>query len=168
MEYGKEPVGEKISSGFTDFLQNWFPSVFTGGLGVLLLGLWAGWFGQSFALAEKTILTAGWVVTSIILRLGTRSLRHVWLTDREILVEERGRKIGIPLEDVVEIKESRGRKVKTIRLLLRRASPLGDEVRFVPVWHGHFPFSEHPVVKEIKQKKRMLAGDSGEGRSLPG
>jgi hypothetical protein len=158
------PGAEKISSGFTDFLQNWFPSVFTGGLGIFLLGLWLGWFGHSFALAEKSILTVGWVVTSVILRLGTRSLRHVWLTDREILVEERGRKVGIPLEDVMEVKESRGRKVKTIRLVLRRASPLGDEVRFVPVWRGHFPFSDHPVVKEIQQKKRMLAGDSGEGR----
>ena len=104
-----------------------------------------------------------WAGTSILFKLGTLNLREVWMTDHEIIVSSGGHRVRVPLEEVSEIKETRGQKVKTVRLLLRGHSRLGSEVRFIPVHRGQVPFTDHPVVRQLRQRKMEVIDGGGVG-----
>lgn len=154
---------ERISSAATGFWKDFFPPLWTGVVGVGMMGVWFEWFGNPASMDLKLLGVVLWAGTSMLFRLSTRKLREVWMTDREVIVSSEGRRLRIPLGEVTEIKETRGQKIKTVRLHLRGHSALGSEVRFIPVHRGHLPFTDHPVVKELRQRKGDVAVGDGSG-----
>lgn len=149
---------ERISSASTGLWRDFFPHIWTVGVGFGMLGIWFEWFGRPTPPELKLLLALLWAVTSILFKLGTRNLREVWLMDQEMVVAMDGQRVRVPLEEVTEIKETRGQKVKIIRLLLRGESRVGSEIRFIPVQRAQLPFTDHPIVREIRDRKRQIAG----------
>ena len=148
---------EKISSEITGFLRNVFPSLWTGGFGFVAVGIWFEWFGQPTPEGQKLAIVALWAVISVLLPLWTRSLREVWVTDRELIVSSEGTQVRIPLTSVREIRESRGQKVKTIRILLKEETRIGSKIKFIPAHQLQAPFTDHPVVKDLRLRAAHIA-----------
>jgi len=161
MRPAAEGTGKLLSSGMTTFWRDLFPPIWTIGVGAGMLGIWLEVVGQPAFLGLKLLGGALWAGTSILFTLGSRRLRHVWLRGSDLVISSSGRKVTVPLQDVIEVSETRGRKIKTIKLVLRRGSPLGSEIRFIPPHRLHTPFTEHPVIGELRERKRQLAGSSG-------
>jgi hypothetical protein len=153
---------EIISSASTGFWRDLFPPIWTGAVGIGMLGIWFEWFGDPASMELKLLGAFLWAGTSILFRFGTKALREVWLSDSELIVSSDGHKVRIPLSEVREIKETRGQKVKTIRILLRGESRVGSEIRFIPVHRGQVPFTDHPAVQKLRQRMMEI---KGEGRA---
>ncbi len=159
--------GEKrISSGATFFWRDLFPWIWTIGVGIGMLGVWYEWFGKPASMEVKLLGMALWAGTSVLFRLGTRRLQEVWLSEGEVVVLAAGRRTRIPLREVTEVRESRGQKIKTVNLRLRRPSAVGQEIRFIPVHRFQAPFTDHPVVQELRQRREGLSavGDPDQPR----
>jgi len=152
---------KKLSSGLTSFLRDVFPSLWTVGVGAGMLGIWLDLFGQPATLGLKVLGGIMWVGTSVLFRAKTRNLYHVWLGEDQLLVEADGRRERVPLHDVTDFSESRAQKVKTIKLTLRPGSHLGPTLRFIPSHRFQAPFFEHPIIGEIKERKRVSSGLNG-------
>ena len=149
--------GKRISSGATFFWKDLFPWVWTIGVGIGMLGVWYEWFGEPASMEVKLLGMALWAGTSVLFRLGTKRLQEVWLEDGEVIVLAAGRRTHIPLREVTEVRESRGQKIKTIKLRLRRPSAVGQEIRFIPVHRFQAPFTDHPVVQELREMSEELS-----------
>jgi hypothetical protein len=156
----------RLSSGVTSFVRDVFPKIWTLGVGAGMAGIWLELFGEPEPMALKLAGVAVWAGTSILFTLTTRSLRDVWLHGSDLVVSSpsESRRVKIPVEDVLEMSETRGQKVKTVKIVLRRGSALGQSIRFIPRHAFQAPFSEHPVIGEIRERKRQLAGDAGSER----
>jgi hypothetical protein len=152
---------EKISSSMTRFLRDLFPPLWTGAFGVVMVGVWFEWFQEPTPQAQKLAVAFLWAVTSILIRLWTRSLREVWVTDQELIVTSDGHGVRVPFSAIRDIKESRGQKVKTVRLLLAEQTPVGTRIRFIPIHRFQAPFTDHPVVKELRQRTAHVPGPGG-------
>ena len=154
----------RLSSGMTSFVRDIFPKIWTLGVGAGMAGIWLELFGEPASLALKMAGVAIWAGTSILFTLTSLSLRDVWLHGSKLIVSSEGRPEEIPLEDVLEMSETRGQKVKTIKVVLRRGSAVGQTFRFIPRHAFQAPFSEHPVIGEIRERRKQLVGDSGSGQ----
>lgn len=157
---------ERLSSDATPFLKNVFPIVWTLGVGAGMVGIWLEFFGQPASIGLKILGGVFWLGTSVLFSAGSRQLHEVWVEGSNLVVRGSHRHERVPLSDVTKMTEARGQKVKTIKLHLRAGSPLGSAIRFVPRGHFQAPFSEHPVITKLKERKRLLAGESGP-RSIP-
>jgi len=122
-----------------------------------MLGIWMGWFGEPASLGVKVLGGVIWAGTSILFSAWSRRLRHAWLDGSDLIVSDEGRNVRIPLTDVTGMSETRGQRVKTIKLTLRPGSRLGSNVHFIPKSRFQAPFSEHPIIGEIREEKRKLA-----------
>jgi hypothetical protein len=148
----------------TGFLRETFPKIWTLGVGAGMAGIWLELFGEPASMSLKLAGVAIWAGTSILFTMTGRSLKDVWLHGSDLVVSSEGRQVRIPLEDVLEMSETRGQKVKTVKVVLRKGSAVGQSFRFIPRNAFQAPFSEHPVIGEIRERKRQLAGDSGSAR----
>jgi len=126
-----------------------------------MAGIWLEWFGGPASMGLKILGAILWGGTSILFSVGSRRMREVWLDGPDLLVLTSGRWVRVPLEDVTGMTENRGQKVKTIKLTLRPGSTLGTTVRFIPLHRFQAPFTEHPLIGELKERKRLLSGGSG-------
>lgn len=159
-------IGERrLSSTSTVWWRDIFPKVWTLGVGIGMLGIWLEWWGQPTPLGLKVLGGALWAGTSLLVSLFGRGLYDVWLEDDRLIVSKGGRRTEIPLRDVTGCSETRAQKIKSVKIELRAGSRLGPEIRFVPPLRLQAPFSDHPVVREIQERKRELAG-GGESRQL--
>jgi hypothetical protein len=161
MQPGTENTEKLLSSGMTTFWRDFFPPVWTIAVGAGMLGIWLEAFGEPASLGLKLLGGALWAGTSILFSLGTRRLRHVWLRGSDLIVSSSGRRVTVPLQDVIEVSETRYQKIKTIKLVLRQGSPLGSEIRFIPPPGFQAPFTEHPVIGELRERKRQLPASNG-------
>jgi hypothetical protein len=158
-------IGRKrLSSEGTVWWRDIFPPLWTVAVGIGMLGIWLEWWGHAVPLGLKIMGGVVWAGTSVLLALRGRSLHDVWLDGDRLYVSKGGPPREIHLRDVTGFSESRGQKLKTIKINLRPGSPLGAGIRFVPPLRFHAPFTEHPVIGEIKEQKRRLAGGSGKER----
>jgi hypothetical protein len=69
--------------------------------------------------------------------------------------------VVVHLGDVLEIKESHFQQIKTVTLKLRRPTPLGDSISFVPQGAGpfFFPLMTSPVAARLRERHQELAAD---------
>jgi len=130
-----------------------------------MLGIWLEWWGRPVSLEFKVVGGVVWVGTSIVVSLFSRALYDVWLEDDRLIVSKGGERTEIPLRDITGFSETRAQRIKSVKIELRPGSPLGSSIRFVPPLRLQAPFSDHPVVREIRERKRDLAG-GGESRQL--
>jgi hypothetical protein len=155
---------KKLSSESTVWWRDVFPPVWTVAVGIGMLGIWLEWWGSPTPLRLKIMGAVVWAVTSVLFALRGRLLHEVWLGKDRLYVSKGGPPREILLRDVTGLSESRGRKLKTIKINLRPGSPLGDVIRFVPPLRLHAPFTEHPVIGKIAEQKQRLPGTSGSAR----
>jgi hypothetical protein len=158
---------KRISSLATTFWKWIFPAAWVPGAGAIAIAAWLDLLRDPLPLLGKVGILGIWAGTSVLVVLGGRLLHHVWLEDDMLIVEGSGGRIRVPLEDVRDISETRFQKVKWIKLSLRRPTALGKEIRFAAPLTLRPPFADHPVVREIRERKRLLAGDRGDRKRLP-
>jgi len=163
----EEPGGRRLSSEGTVWWRSIFPRVWTLGVGIGMMGIWLEWWGHPAPMGLKVVGGVLWAGTSILFFLFGSTLHDVWLEDDRLVVSRGGRRLEIPLQDITGYSESRGQQIKTVKVKLRPGSPLGSGIRFLPPLRLQTPFSDHPVVREIQERKRELAGGRGSPR-LPG
>ena len=161
------PALERISSASTGFWKHVFPPIWTLGVGVGMLGLWFEWFGNPATTSLKLVGVALWAGTSILFRLGTRTLREVWLAGEELVVSLEGSKVRIPLTDVIGIEETRGQKLGFYPDRPRRWRTR-PEIRFIPVHRSQIPFTDHPIVRLLRERKVELRGPAEAPQVTPG
>jgi hypothetical protein len=125
-----------------------------------MAGIWFENVGEPAALSLKILGGVLWAGTSILFTVWSRGIYHVWLDGPDLIVLGSTRRIRVPLHDIVGMSETRGQRVKTIKLNLRAGSHLGSSIRFIPKHRMQVPFSEHPIIRELKERKRSLAGAS--------
>jgi len=157
---GDKEGAQRLSSTGTVWWRDIFPRVWTVGVGMGMIGLWMGWWGHPGPREVMALAAVLWAGTSILVTLFGRSLYDVWLDGHRLIVSKDGRTVEIPLQDIMGFSESRAQKIKTIRVKLRPGSPLEEGIRFVPPLHFQAPFSEHPVIREIQERKGELAQGS--------
>ena len=141
--------------------------MWTLGVGFGMMGIWMEWWGDPAPMRLKLLGLALWAGTSVLLSLFGRTLCDVWLEEDRLVVSRGARRREVPLAEITGLSETRGQKIKTVKIKLRPGSPLGDEIRFVPPLRLQAPFSEHPVIREIEERKRALAGGDGSPQRLP-
>jgi hypothetical protein len=71
-----------------------------------------------------------------------------------LVVVRHGQEHRVALGEVREISETRWSRVKTVTIALRPGSGLGEKIVFIPPLHA-FPFLDHPLVKELNQKRGL-------------
>jgi hypothetical protein len=160
--------GKRLSSGMTGFMRNIFPFLWTVGVGVGMAGIWFETVGEPATLTLKVLGGVLWAGTSILFTAWSRGIYHVWLDGADLIVLGSSRRVRVPLHDIIGMSETRGQRVKTIKLSLRTGSHLGPAIRFIPRHRMQAPFSEHPIIRELKEARRRLAGESGPGELRAG
>lgn len=160
--------GRRLSTGATTFWKSVFVPTWIGGIGAFNVALWMDLIGSPPApMAVKVAVLSLWMVFSPFFVWWSRRLSHVWLDGDDLLLRPGGRDYRIPLAQVREIEESRFQRVKLITLHLGRPSPFGDQIVFVAPFAFQKPFGDHPLVAELKERRRRLAGDDGRARLTP-
>jgi hypothetical protein len=124
-----------------------------------MLGIWMEWWGDPAPMKLKLLGLALWAGSSALFFLFGRTLCDVWLEADHLLISRGGRPEKVRLEEISGFSETRAQKIKTVKIKLRPGSVLGSEIRFVPALGFQAPFSEHPVIREIEERKRALAGN---------
>jgi hypothetical protein len=104
----------------------------------------------------KWMILAVWLVMCGVAFGYLWRLPRVWRDGDHLLVGDPRRGVRIPLSEVVEVRESRFQQMKTVTLELRRPTPLGRKIRFVPRGAGAFlfPLSWSPVAAELRDEVR--------------
>jgi len=156
---------ERLSSSMTSYLRSVVPPLATVVIGVAVGALSLGYVDPTVPVALRGALLVGWLAASVGMFKWLGSLRHVWLDGDDILVDDGERRVRVPLREVTEIRQSRFRKTKTITLELSRNTPLGDRVRFVPHIALVPNFMDHPVAKELRERRSEVL-HSGEHRPI--
>lgn len=154
-----EPSTElrRLTTGSTTFFKSVFAPTWISGIGAFNVVLWMDLIGSPPApLPVKIAILTLWLVFSPFFIWWSNRLRHVWFDGTDILLRSGQREHRIPLRDIREIKESRFQRVKLITLDLGRPTPLGDTVVFVAPFSFQAPFSDHPLVAELKERQRAL------------
>ena len=159
---------ERLSSVMTPYLRTVVPPATVVCLGVVAVGISLGYFDPTVPPVVRGLALAVWMVLSVLAFKWFRSFRHVWLDGDDLLVDNGERRVRIPLREVADVRQSHLQKTKTITLDLTRNTPLGDKVRFVPHFALRPGFMDHPVARELRERReRALAGGDDDGR-LPG
>lgn len=157
----------RISSTATAFWKRIFPPAWIALAGGGCLALILDLAGSGTPLAAKIVLGGAWTAGTPFFIWWGRRLKAVWLQGSELLVDTPMGRRRVHISDVREVTETRLQKIKLLRLELRREIPgIGREVVFIPPGGTLLPFRTHPLVGELRELKRRLAGrSSGE---IPG
>ena len=159
---------EPLTGGATVYFGRIFPIVWTTAVGAFTGAVWLDLLpeGPAPAVAKWALLGVWMVVSTVIIRT-FGGLRHVWRDGDELVVGDPQRGLRIGLRDVREVEESRFQQVKTVTLRLRRPTPLGDRISFVPRGPGafFFPLMDSSVAKELRERQRELAEEANRHRN---
>ena len=157
-----------LTGGTTVYFGRIFPAVWTTAVGALTGAVWLDLLPDApVPTAVKWALLSVWVAISTLLITHFGSLRHVWRNGDELIVGDPRRGLRIHLSEVREIKESHFQQIKTVTLKLRRPTPLGDCISFVPKGAGpfFFPLMSSPVAARLRERHEELAAEQ---HRLPG
>ena len=149
-----------LTGGSTDYFRKVFPIVWSTGVGALTVAVWMDLLGDAPApQLVKWALLAVWGGVSTLLFHVFGKLRRVWRDGDELLVGDPLRGLRIHLSEVREIKESRFTQIKTVTLKLRRPTPLGDSITFVPKGAGpvFFPLATSAIAEDLRERHKALA-----------
>lgn len=153
---------ERITTDATTFWKYVFPTTWITALGGFNVLLWLDMIGSPPApLAAKIAILTLWGIFSPFFLWWSSQMHHVWIDGDHLVVRPHGSPVRIPLNEVLEIKESRYQRVKVITLEFRREIPgIGKSLLFPAPFVFQKPFSDHPLVTELRQRKRLAAGIS--------
>jgi len=154
-----------LTSFSTTLVARVVPWAFTLITGAATVAVWLGLLGPDATTAlVKWSMVAVTVVGSAAQHFFLGRLRHVWLDGDTLIVGEARRGVRVSLRDVLEVKESRMQRLKTIKLRLSRATPQGDTIRFIPLgWAAWLtPWAASPLATELRERVPEL--DSGSDR----
>jgi hypothetical protein len=161
---------EILSSDSTMFWKRVFPAAWTVGVGAIAALAYLDLIGSPPAPAPvKIVLVGGWAVFSALFQHWFGRLQHVWRVGDNLVIGDRDRGLRLSLTEVREVKESRMQKLKMVTLELRRATPLGRKIVFVPkgaksIW---VPWADSAVAADLRDRMDRLAPPET-GRTLPG
>ncbi|MFC1661880.1 hypothetical protein ACFL3S_10600 [Gemmatimonadota bacterium] len=157
---------KRISSGSTAFWK-W---VFTPAWIVLVGGFTAaGWLGlldRPPSGGPLLLLSLIWAGLGAFFLWWACKLEHVWLEGDELVVRRCGLERRVPLTQVREISETHWSRVKTVTIDLRPGSRVGEKILFIPPVNT-FPFLDHPLVKDLQRRKRLVGTRYTELPELP-
>jgi hypothetical protein len=145
-----------ISSLSTTFWKRIFPALWIPGVGVVAAMAWLDLLDNTLPLGGKLAIIGIWVGGSVLMAGWSRALHYVWLADDHLVVSGWGGRIRVPLEHIQEISETRFQRVKYIKVSLNQPTAIGRVFRFLAPLALQQPFSDHPVVREIKAKRQAL------------
>jgi hypothetical protein len=157
-----------LTGGTTVYFGRVFPVVWSTVVGALTGAVWLDLLPDEPAPSVvKWALLVVWMVVSTVIVRAFGGLRHVWRNGDELIVGDPQRGLRIHLRDVQEVRESRFQQVKTVTLVLRRPTPLGDRITFVPRGAGafFFPLMSSSVAEALRERQEQVAA---ERRSLTG
>ena len=160
---------ERLTTGSTTYWKYVFPTTWITALGGFNVAMWLDLIGSPPApMPAKVAILGLWLAFSPFFVWWSRQMRHVWTDGDHLLVRHHGSDVRIPLSEVVDVQESRYRRVKEITIELRRNVPgVGDKIMFPAPFIFQKPWSDHPLVARIKEMKRLQAGVSGAERIGP-
>lgn len=144
------------------------PVLSTVGLGAAMVAIASGAAHIDVPALLRGATIPVWIAASIFFFKWFGSIPDVWLDGDELLVESGGRRVRVSLRDVTEIRQSHFQKTKTITLHLGRNTPLGAKVRFVPHFALMPGWVDHPVAKELRERREQLLAGGEDKDSLPG
>ena len=137
-----------LSSRLTFFYKRVFPVVWIIALGIGTLFLWiCDYKGTS---SFKWFLLICLLGGSIFLRWFSEKLKVVSLQGEQLVVSDYRTEETIPLQQIDEVKETRIWNPKLIKLRLNRPGRWGDEIVFIAPLRFQFIFSNHPLVRELR------------------
>ena len=151
----------RISTGATTFWKSVFVPTWITGVGAFTVALWMDLIGSPPApMAVKAVVLSLWMAFSPFFVWWSRRMSHVWLDGDVLVLRPGGRDYRVPLSQIRDIEESRFQRVKLITLHLGRPSPMGDKIVLAAPFTFQKPFSDHPLVAELKEhQRRITAGD---------
>ena len=141
-----------LSSRLTFFYKRVFPAawIITLGIGTLLLWICDYKGTSSFKWFLLICLFGG----SIYLRWFSDTLKAVSLQGEQLVVSDYRTEETIPLHQIDEVTETRIWNPKLIKLRLNRPGRWGDEIVFIAPLRFQFIFSNHPLVRELRDMIR--------------
>lgn len=159
---------ERLTTGSTTYWKYLFPTTWISALGGINVALWLDLFDKPQPMPLKLAILGVWLVFSPFFIWWSRQMRHVWTDGDHLVVRAHGSDVRIPLAEIVEVRETRYRRVKEITIELRRNIPgVGTKIMFPAPFAWKKPWSDHPIVARIKEMKRLKAGVSGLERIEP-
>lgn len=162
------PRLERLSSRWTPSLRTLFPVVLGVAVGAALLVMAMNLADTTASHIVKGVAILIWVAAVVWAFRWFGRLRDVWLDGDDILVATGGRRVRVSLREVGEIRQTHFQKIKTITLYLTRNTPLGEKVRFVPHFALVPRWADHPVVKELRARRKRALVSDGESGQLRG
>lgn len=153
---------ERLTTGSTTFWKYVFPPAWITALGGFNAAMWLDLIGSPPApMPAKLAILGMWCVFSPFFVWWSRQMRHVWTDGDHLVVRAHGSDVRIPLAEIVDVRESRFRRVKEITIELRREIPgVGKRIMFPAPFAWQKPGSDHPLVARIRDMKRLQAGTS--------
>jgi hypothetical protein len=148
-------MNRQLSSSLTVFYKRVLPTIWITGFGFGTAVLWLirdGWEPERPPVAFRLLFLLVWILGSIFMLWHARQLKYVQIQGDALVVSDGSVEELINLSDVAEIKETRFRSPKLIRVLLARTSHWGYEISFfAPVQPFALPFREHRLVAELRR-----------------
>lgn len=160
MHPATNPEVELLSSSSTPFWKKVFPAAWTVGVGSVAAAAWLDLIGSPPAPEPvKILLLGGWAVFSVLFFRWFGRLQPVWRMGDDLVIGDLDRGPRVGLAEVREVKETRMQRLKMVTLELRRPTPLGRRVTFVPkgakaIW---LPFAPSEVAEDLRARIERLA-----------
>ena len=141
-----------LSSRLTFFYKRVFPAAWIIVFGIFTLFLWICDYKGSSQLKWFVIICL--LGGSIFLRWFSERLKTVSLQGDQLVVSDYRTQETIPLCQIDEVTETRIWNPKLISLRLNRPGRWGDEIVFIAPIRFQFIFSNHPLVRELRDMIR--------------
>lgn len=150
-QIGKDRTMILLSSRWTFFYKYVFPTVWIAGFGFGTLALWAGLMDDPEAATPEMrwVFLVTWIAGTVFILWFTRRLKRVSVEGPELVVSSDGEEVRIPLTAVAEVRETRFWSPKMIEIRLDRPVAYPDQIVFAAPMAFQWPFTDHPVVKEL-------------------
>ncbi len=148
----------RLSSSVTVFYKVIFPAVWLTGFGLAAIILAFGGFRASSPIPTqmRVMFPVAWLFGLGLCAWLCFPLKHVILGEDFLVVEGLSQRLTIPLSDVVAVSASFATNPETITLQLKRVTPFGTKIRFMP--SIRFLRSEpHPTLTLLEAKLVGLA-----------
>lgn len=148
-----------LSSKMTYFYKRIFLPLWITGFFLLTLFVWIGGCRTDSSL--KVLTLAGLLGGSFYLFWFSARLKSVKLREDHLIISDYRSEEMIPLVEIDKVEETRIWNPKLIKLRLIRSGRWGNEIVFIAPVRFQFVFSNHPLVKELRdmiQKKRRGLG----------